>query len=179
MADTITGFNWENTVVENTPFMVAEIRMFVASFIIDKQVATLIGRPPRLSRRYASVKLPLDLSDNEIMLKGDELQEKISKLDADGWNTIGKVTRSACIRAMTVAALSRDEILELSLGCHSLCEPKQLFQYVSTIFPTVEAHSFPDVRGANPKRLSNHYLHSCDITTRWIYLVLSLYRSPV
>lgn len=110
--------------------MVAEIRkrMFFASFIIDKQVATLIGRPPRLSRRYASVKLPLDLSDNEITLKDDELQEKISKLDANGWNTLGKITRSACIRAMAIAALSRDEVLEVSLGCHYLCEPKHLFQ---------------------------------------------------
>jgi hypothetical protein len=90
--------------------------MFIASFIIDKQVTTLIGRPPRLSRRFASCKLPLDLDDDEVMLIGEELQQRISKLDPNGWNTDGKVSRVACMRAMMIASQIRDEAIELFLG---------------------------------------------------------------
>ena len=122
-AITALGLHRESTVVNQTPFMVAEIRKrtFAAAFIVDKQLATLIGRPPRLSKRYSNCRLPLDLSDKEIMLQDSDLSRKKASLDANGWNTEGKVTRTGCLRARVIATQIRDEILELGLGPESKC----------------------------------------------------------
>ena len=107
--------------------MVAELRkrMFTASFIVDKQLATLFGRPPRLSRRYSNCSLPLDLDDEELMLQGADLSAKLAKLDAVGWNTEGKVNLGGCMRGVMIALRIRDEILELSLGPDSDCTPQR------------------------------------------------------
>ena len=124
---TALGFHREGTIVKSAPFMVAEIRkrMFIACFIVDKQLATLLGRPPRLSRRYSNCSLPLDLKDQEIMLQSDALSQKLSHTDFKGWNTKGKVTRVGCLRGMMISALIRDEILELCLGPEPECTPQR------------------------------------------------------
>ena len=95
--------------------------MFTASFIMDKQLATLFGRPPRLSRRYSNCSMPLDLDDEDIMLQGAALDAKVAGLDLRGWNTQGKLTRTGVLRAVMIASLIRDEILELCLGPDSDC----------------------------------------------------------
>ena len=98
--------------------MVSELRrrLFVAAFGADKQLATFMGRPPALSRRYCTCKLPLDLSDHELMATGDELSAAVAKLDADGWNQSNKAYPATYLRAWMVMTQIRDEILELSLG---------------------------------------------------------------
>lgn len=55
------------------------------------------------------------------MLQGDDLSDKISKLDSKGWKTEGKVTLVGCMRATMIASLIRDEVLELCLGPESGC----------------------------------------------------------
>ena len=75
-----------------------------------------MGRPPPLSRRYITCKLPLDLSDDELMVEGEELESIINKLDLNGWSTSGRISPSTVCRAWMPMGLIRDEILELSLG---------------------------------------------------------------
>ena len=75
-----------------------------------------MGRPPALSRRYTTCKIPLDLSDAQMMAEGQELEEIKSRLDPDGWNSSGQVYPSSVCRAWMMMALIRDEILEVSLG---------------------------------------------------------------
>ena len=75
-----------------------------------------MGRPPALSRRYTTCKIPLDLSDNEIMAEGEELQAIRNKLDPNGWSTSGQIHPSTSCRAWMLMSLIRDEILEISLG---------------------------------------------------------------
>ena len=99
-------------------FMVSEFRrrLFCYVFITDKQLATFMGRPPALSRRYTTSQIPLDLSDDEIMAEGEELDIIRSKLDPNGWSTSGKTYPSTVCRAWMFMSLIRDEILEISLG---------------------------------------------------------------
>lgn len=73
-------------------------------------------RPPALGRRYITCQIPLDLSDDEIMAEGEELETIKNKLDLNGWSTSGKISPSTVCRAWMPMGLIRDEILELSLG---------------------------------------------------------------
>ena len=75
-----------------------------------------MGRPPALSRRYVTCKIPLDLSDAQMMAEGEELENIKSKLDPNGWNRDGECYPNTICRAWMMMALIRDEILELSLG---------------------------------------------------------------
>ena len=98
--------------------MVSEFRrrLFCYVFICDKQLATFMGRPPGLSRRYTTCRIPLDLSDDETMAEGKELEAIKSKLDSNGWSTSGRIYPSTVCRAWMFMSLIRDEILEVSLG---------------------------------------------------------------
>lgn len=91
-------------------------RLFCYVFANDKKLSTLTGRPPALSRRYSTCKMPLDLSDAQMMVEGQELEQLKNALDYDGWNTSGEVHPNTSCRAWFVMSLIRDEILELSLG---------------------------------------------------------------
>ena len=69
-----------------------------------------------LSRRYSSTPLPLDLSD-EALLSGQPIPPNAAALlDADGWNTTGQIYSTTILRARTMFAFIRDEILEIALG---------------------------------------------------------------
>ena len=91
-------------------------RLFCYVFIGDKLLATFMGRPPALSRRYITCHLPLDLSDAQMMTEGAELEGIKSRLDSKGWNTNSEIHPNTICRAWMLMALIRDEILELSLG---------------------------------------------------------------
>ena len=99
-------------------FLIAEYRrrLFCYFFSMDKQVATIMGRPPALSRRYTTCKMPLDLSCEQMMAEGEELESIKARLDPMGWNTDGLVMASTIFRAWHLVSLIRDEILELALG---------------------------------------------------------------
>ena len=99
-------------------FTVSEFRrrLFCHIFISDKQLSTLMGRPPAFSRRYITSKMPLDLSDTQVLAEGQELEDIKSRLDPMGWNVDGECHFSTVCRAWMMMALIRDEVLELSLG---------------------------------------------------------------
>lgn len=99
--------------------------MFMSAFSMDKQIATVTGRPPALSRRYCETQLPIDLDDEQLMSTGEELEKHLNNLDDRGWNKTGVVCQKTLIRAWYTSLLIRDEVLELSLGKASEFSPER------------------------------------------------------
>lgn len=100
------------------PFWLVEIRRRCLGlcYSIDKLLSTFVGRPPRISRRYCSIQIPLDLDSDEYGLDGEELAKALAKLGPEGWNKDGKMRSSLWIRFFVLISLVREDILELSLG---------------------------------------------------------------
>ncbi|KAF2157762.1 hypothetical protein K461DRAFT_264616 [Myriangium duriaei CBS 260.36] len=114
------GLHQEKHQDENTPFLVNEIRIRLFDILYghDKSLSTFLGRPPRLSHRYCVLQLPLDLSDEEMMLEGPDLQRALDSLD-NGWNTHGRFYRSTWRRVWAAHAQLREDILEIALGTNN------------------------------------------------------------
>lgn len=91
-------------------------RLFANVNDFDKQLATFTGQSPGLSWRHSSWPLPLDVSDDVLIAGGHDLQQAISGLDINGWNTDGHCYSATRIRAYFLLAQIRDEILEIALN---------------------------------------------------------------
>lgn len=102
------GLHQEIKEDENTPFFLTHCRkrQFVIGYIVDKSLSTFLGRPPRLPRRFCLIQMPLDLSDNQLMMDGETLQEVISNLDSEGWNPKGMLHVSTALRVSIQQAVS-------------------------------------------------------------------------
>ncbi|RGP70118.1 transcription factor [Fusarium sporotrichioides] len=103
------------------------LRRFSCSvFITDKFLATLVGRPPLLSRRFCSVELPLDIDDVALLTDKDSFDRCRESLNLDGWAV------DSCFRAVTVLrirmkiALIRDRILEFVMGHNCVQDNRDL-----------------------------------------------------
>lgn len=103
---------------DNTPFFIAEMRkrLFVCCYENDKYSASYNGRPPRLTRHYCKLQLPLDLSDAQMMSDGHDLENALASLDDNGWNQRGIVQRCTFARVFVADSLITEEILEISMG---------------------------------------------------------------
>jgi hypothetical protein len=103
---------------DHTPFFMAELRkrLFICAYDSDKYAAAFSGRPPRLTRHYCRLQIPLDLTDTQTMSDGPELDDAVDDLDEEGWNQRGTVHRSTFARLSATNALITEEILEVSLG---------------------------------------------------------------
>ncbi|PPJ54981.1 hypothetical protein CBER1_05643 [Cercospora berteroae] len=112
------GLHQGNKPDAHTPFFLSELRkkIFISAFGHDKTIATFLGRPPRLSHRYCKMESPLDLSDEEVVSEGADLQAALSQLDENGWNTSGHLHRNTWLRVWFKQASLREEILEIALG---------------------------------------------------------------
>lgn len=112
------GLHQGNNVDADTPFFLSELRkkIFISTYGRDKQVATFLGRPPRLSYRYCKMEPPLDLSDDQLFLEGAELEAVLSQLDSNGWNTSGNLCRTTWQRVWFQHCRVREDILEIALG---------------------------------------------------------------
>ena len=75
-----------------------------------------MGRPPLLSRRYNLTALPLDLDDVELMSDQATLTEAISHMDANGWDTRGRLHGVTLVRARMMLANVQDDVMEMVLG---------------------------------------------------------------
>ena len=120
-ASTALGLHRE---VENRPTtFVSEMkrRIFTVVFNIDKGSSLLTGRPPALSYRYTRFKFPLDLSEEVVVKGGEELQNAVAQLDANGWNTEEGIYPSTLCRAHGMLAIVLNEILEYALGDPAEC----------------------------------------------------------
>ncbi|GAM86316.1 hypothetical protein ANO11243_043300 [Dothideomycetidae sp. 11243] len=114
------GLHQEKRQDAKTPFIVNEIRIRLFDMLYghDKSLSTFLGRPPRLSHRYCVLQLPLDLSDEEMILEGADLQRALNSLD-NGWNTQGRLHRSTWRRVWAAHAQLREDILEIALGTNA------------------------------------------------------------
>jgi hypothetical protein len=90
-------------------------RVFCSSYNQDKSISTFLGRPIRISKRHADIKLPLDLRDEELTGDPADLELAIKNLDEAGWNTKGQHLRASWIRLRHTASRLREEILDYSL----------------------------------------------------------------
>jgi hypothetical protein len=94
----------------------ARRRIVCQIFIADKFLATAVGRPPLLTRRFCSIKVPLDLDDTALLSDKETFQRQLLRLDPDGWDIDGRLHSSSILRVRTMIALIRDEILEIGLS---------------------------------------------------------------
>lgn len=88
-------------------------RCFAVVYSIDKTIATILGRPPSLTRHYCVLKPPLDIDDD---IDTSNYEQSLQMLDSNGWNTDGKRRPSTTVRLRFLLATIREEILELHLG---------------------------------------------------------------
>ncbi|KAJ6035737.1 hypothetical protein N7540_000016 [Penicillium herquei] len=102
----------------DVPFFLAETRkrMLAVSHRTDKNLSTLLGRPPRLPHRYCNVAWPLDLADDDLFQHDGNLDAALLRLDENGWNTEGKFYPATLIRIRDITSNLRERVLELSLG---------------------------------------------------------------
>lgn len=86
------------------------------SFSADKQLATFLGRPPRISWRFCNIPLPLDISFTDVIAEPSVRDAAIRRLDADGWNTVENDSQAVWLRCVLLMGPVRESILELSLS---------------------------------------------------------------
>ncbi|OGM40976.1 fungal specific transcription factor [Aspergillus bombycis] len=101
------------------PFFLSQTRkrVFAASYRTDKNLATFLGRPPRLPYHYCDVELPLDLDDHSLILDRLSLDKAVRQLTPDGWGAFsGGLRPATVIRLRYMIARLREQVMELSLG---------------------------------------------------------------
>ncbi|KAH9901718.1 hypothetical protein F4778DRAFT_123500 [Xylariomycetidae sp. FL2044] len=103
------------------PFLLEEMRKRALLNAYSQEISTssFLGRPTRLMHRYCNIIQPLDLSDHQLSLEGDELAAAIASLDSNGFNTSGKITRASWLKAWGSFALQREDVLDLALYPYS------------------------------------------------------------
>lgn len=93
-----------------------EHKAFHRAYAMDKSISTSCGRPPQLTRRFNQCPLPLDLSDEQLLLSRDDLDLVLNLLDSDGWATGEFSHPVSYLRALSMLANHREEILEIIMG---------------------------------------------------------------
>ncbi|GAQ11866.1 hypothetical protein ALT_9187 [Aspergillus lentulus] len=103
--------------VARMPFFLVELRkrLMAAAYIMDKHLATFLGRPPQIIWRYCDVQLPLDLRYDEILAGPPTRDAAINRLDANGWNSQGVIQPAQWMRVALLVSSIKEQILELSL----------------------------------------------------------------
>ncbi|KAF7595560.1 hypothetical protein BBP40_005595 [Aspergillus hancockii] len=107
----------QSEVDETVPFFLAEVRKraMAGAYILDKDIATFLGRPPRILWRYCNIQYPLDLSYDEVVAEPTIRDAIIRKLDANGWNVEGSLDKGSLPRTSLMLATIREKVLDLSL----------------------------------------------------------------
>lgn len=115
---TFLGLRAEANAASDRPTLASEHRRRLAAktFSRGKVLVVFTGRPPLTGRRYVSTPLPLDLSDEDLLADKATLARAVQSLDSKGWNTKGEVYSATLLRARTVSAFIRDELVEIALG---------------------------------------------------------------
>ncbi|PYH92459.1 putative chromatin structure remodeling complex protein RSC3 [Aspergillus ellipticus CBS 707.79] len=111
------GLHQPNPGDRSAPFFLVELRrrVMTAGYIIDKELAGILGRPPRISHRHCDLQLPLDLSYAEMTADMQTRDMACSKLDAHGWNTEGLLSKGTRPRVGQLIAMLRENVLEVTL----------------------------------------------------------------
>lgn len=76
---------------DKVPFFLAELRKraLLIAYYQEANIATVLGRPFRLSSRYCILDPPLDLTDSQVVATGPELEAALAGLDENGYNKSG------------------------------------------------------------------------------------------
>ncbi|EHA27993.1 hypothetical protein ASPNIDRAFT_41935 [Aspergillus niger ATCC 1015] len=124
------GLNREATYSpERTPFFLAECRRrcFVTEYYLEKMFGLIFNLTPRITSRYVDVKLPLDLSDDELFAQTpQELEDAKSRLTKDGWNTDGNLRAATWARLRYILSQFREGIVEYRFQASQAADPAQL-----------------------------------------------------
>ncbi|KAJ5507800.1 hypothetical protein N7527_009943 [Penicillium freii] len=163
------GLHLETNGNENCPFFLRQWRRrcFVASFYMDKMMATFVGRPPLMNGRFCTLAAPLDLSDEVLIADGDVLSKAISELNSAGWNSKGELHPVSQTRLRYQLAIIREETLEVVLGTreqHNLIQKSEEIQAKSRAI----WESTPDQLRYD--RRSNDYYHDGWLAIAYFYL---------
>lgn len=112
------GLHQQRQDTRSLPFFLLEMRkrIFVRFYTTDITMATFLGRPPRISKRFCAMELPMDLDEAALSLSGSALEKEIEKMDTDGWNTRGQVHTGTVLRWAVMTSMIREDILELLLS---------------------------------------------------------------
>lgn len=96
----------------------SERRLFTAIYVLDKSSAIFSGRIPLLTSQYCSTAMPLDICDTILLHKKPAQGSDLSSLDIDqnGWNASGKISSTSTLRARSLIAHLREEILIIALN---------------------------------------------------------------
>jgi hypothetical protein len=130
---TFLGLHVQQSDALYRPTLCSELRrrIFAQVFVSDKLVVSFTGRPPLLSRRFCTTPLPLDIRDEDLAAEPEVLDRAVASLDQNGWNTDGGLYSATLIRARTMIAYVRDELIEIALSQNTLVSLDHL-QYVGS-----------------------------------------------
>ncbi|KAF2873751.1 hypothetical protein BDV95DRAFT_567686 [Massariosphaeria phaeospora] len=122
------GLHKESNASSSLPLFILESRrkVFHSAFYQDKAISTFLGRPVRLSKRHTDVRMPLDVSDEELIGDPEALDLVIQNLDPNGWDTKGRYLRASWIRMRFISVQYREEILDFALAKLDQCVERQL-----------------------------------------------------
>ena len=84
----------------------------MAAYQLDKFIATLLDLPPRILRRYSDCKMPLELTDQELLSEPDELATARARLSPDGWRPDVQYIPATWQRLRFELGVLREDILE-------------------------------------------------------------------
>ncbi|KAL3431360.1 hypothetical protein BDV09DRAFT_198810 [Aspergillus tetrazonus] len=110
----------------------------VAAYSMDKELATFLGRPPRICRQYCDIQLPLDISWEDLVADDSTRVAAVQQLDPDGWNVQGDPEKDARPRVALLASILREMVLEFSLSR----EVENLWYRVKSRRPSRFSHFF-------------------------------------
>lgn len=112
----------------------------MTNYHFDKLFGLVFNLPPRITSRYVDVKLPLDLSDDELFAQTpEELEEAKRRLTEDGWNTDGKLRAATWARLRYILSQFREEILEYRFQASQAADPVQ-FRYNPSVGEMLNGH---------------------------------------
>ena len=99
----------------------------MTEYYLEKMFGLVFDLPPRITSQYVDVKLPLDLSEDEIFAPTtEEVEGAKSRLTEDGWNTDGKLRAATWARLRYILSQFRERIVEYQFQASQAADPVQL-----------------------------------------------------
>ncbi|KAL7934349.1 hypothetical protein V8C35DRAFT_302343 [Trichoderma chlorosporum] len=115
---TFLGIHTDRQEDFSQPNFCQETRKQLAAFIfmMDQTFVMFTGRPPLINYRFMFMPLPLDIDDGDFFDDEAVATRSFNGLDANGWNTHGGVYSVSFIRARTIFAFIRAELVEVAFS---------------------------------------------------------------